>query len=358
MKSFVGKGIAEVSKKDKPWNKHKCENSLVGGLYGESIEYRQYADRMAECADWLEFAETAEHDKKLKLTRAAFCHVRHCPICQWRKALARNARFMNNLPDYLRQYPDFAYLYLVLTSRNCPMENLRETIQAQNDAVKKLLKRLGRAGVAVHGYIRTNEVTKGKDSFPHPHINLVLAVNKSYFTGRAYLKKEAWIGLWRECMKLDYDPSVFVSRVRRRKKKDSDSGAGSSDADDLISGVLEVSKYSIKPEDMVDDAEFLYGITAQCHKLRFLSTGGCLKDIFKKDGADEEDIGTEEMLLKTEDDAAITGMRQLYLWYGKKGYILKLRRQVKSNDDLAELEFREGLTRALRERSEERRKSS
>lgn len=360
MKFVPDKNITQVSKKDKVWNTHKKENFLVGELYGENPEYQRYAERMASCADWLEFAETREHDKKLKLTRATFCHVRHCPICQWRKSLARIARFMKNLPDYLEEYPDFSYIYAVFTVRNCPMDELRDTIRAENKGFERLLKRLKRAGVNVHGFIKTVEVTKGKDGFPHPHLNAILAVNKSYFTDKTYLSKDKWVTLWRESMKLDYDPSVFVSRVRRRRKKDAGKGEATP-AEDLTSGFLEVSKYAIKPADIVDDPEFLYGVTAQCHKLRFISTGGCLKNIFREDGTDGADdlaISSEEMLLKgDESEVAVTDWRQLYLWYRGKGYLLKLRRKVVPDDLQNDLEFREGLTEAVRDRDQFYRRS-
>lgn len=345
----LGSNITSISKDDKPWNIHKAENCDIGGLYGQSPKFSKYAQRMGECAEWLEFSETEDHDRKLKLSRAYFCHVRNCPICQWRKTLALTARFMSNLPAYLELYPDYAYIYVVLTSRNCGMDELRETIKAQNDGVKKLLKRLKRAGVNVHGYIRTNEVTKGDDGLPHPHVNLILAVNKSYFTDRTYLAKMKWVRLWRECMGLDYDPSVFVSRVKRRKKKDAAKGP-STPAEDLTSGILEVTKYSVKPADMVDDPDFLYGITEQCHKLRFIGTGGCLKNIFKDGSKTENEIDDDDMLLKKEDSDApdSNGFKLIYLWYERRGYLLGARRKFSSEKPVAEAEFRMLLSNLIR----------
>lgn len=371
MKFLPGKNLAQVCKKDKVWDTHKDENVSIGALYGENPQYWRYAERMADCADWLEFAETLEHDKKLKLTRASFCHVRHCPICQWRKSLARIARFMNNLPEYLQACPDYAYIYAVFTVRNCEMSELRDTIRAENDGFKKLLKRLKRAGVTVHGFIKTVEVTKGKDGLPHPHLNAILAVDKGYFKSRAYLAKDKWVTLWRECMKLDYDPSVFVSRVRSRRKKDlassasasSDIGASTTSLvdQDLISGFLEVSKYAVKPSDLVDDAEFLYGITEQCHKLRFISTGGCLKDIFRDSGTDgtgEADISSEEMLLQGGDDSEnTTNWRQVFLWFQNRGYRSQFRFKYSKDNPDSERAFRDGLTKAIRERDEFNRSS-
>lgn len=362
---MCAENIAQVSRKDKVWNTHKAENSEIGRLYGENPRFAKYAKRMGECADYLEFAEAsevAEHDKRLKLTRASFCHVRHCPVCQWRKSLARIARFMTNLPAYLENSPKWVYIFVTLTTRNCDFDQLRATIRAQNAGFKKLLKRLGRMGVAVQGYIRINEVTKGQDGLAHPHIHAILAVPRSYF-GKYYVPQKRWAELWRACMKLDYEPLVNVKRVKMTDEKKAEfrekEGREPTAADELASGLREVSKYSVKPEDMAEDADFLYAVTEQCFKLRFLGTGGCLKDIFKDGAKDAEDISDEEMLRPGgEDDQEKAGrQRQLFLWWRERhAYRLALRRKAAPDPLVDDLEFREGLTEAMRQRSKERRR--
>lgn len=354
-----GKNIAQTSEKDKVWNIHKTENAEIGRLYGQNPRYFKYSQRMSECADWLEFAEVKEHDHKLKLTRASFCHVRHCPVCQWRKSLARIARFMSNLPGYLEDFPDYAYIFATFTSRNCDFDAIRETIKTQNDALKKLLKRKELKGV-VHGYVRVNEVTKGQDGLAHPHIHVILAVPKSYFSGRYYISQKRWAELWGEVMGLDYEPRVDVRRVKmseRKKAKLREQGVEPTSADDLVSGLLEVSKYSIKPADVVDDADFLYAVTAQCFHLRFIATGGCLKDIFQDGAKGAEEISDEEMLRPgdEENEEKASSWRQLYLWQRERqGYLLRLRRKAASDPLQDNLEFREALTEAIRDREAER----
>lgn len=358
---MCAENIAQTSPKDKVWNVHKAENSAVGRLYGDNPRYSKYSQRMGGCADWLEFAELRDHDRKLKLTRATFCHVRHCPICQWRKMLARIARFMSNLETCLGGILGYAYIFVTLTTRNCDFDELRATIRAQNAGVQKLLKRLGRMGVAVHGYIRVNEVTKGKDGLAHPHIHLILAVSPSYFSGHYYVPQKKLAELWGACMRLDYTPVVNVKRVRMSDKKKAkfraENGREPTYADEVTSGIVEVSKYSVKPEEIAEDADYLYAVTEQCHKLRFLGTGGCLKDVFKAGTRDAEDISDEEMLLPGEEDSEekVSPWRQLYLWNRARGYELRLRRKAARDRLVDGLQFREGLTDALRQRAREER---
>lgn len=284
----LGSTLTDNSKKDKPWTQHKRNAVKVQNLYEDSV-YGRYAERMEECGSWLEFAEL-EDSKKIKLVKAHFCRVRHCPVCSWRRTLALIARLHKNLPRYLAQYPDYAYLYLVFTVRNPEMGGLRGTILTLNAALKKLLKRKAVLPV-VKGFVKTVEVTHGKDGNPHPHLNLLIAVNPSYFTSRDYIKKESWVKLWRECLGVDYDPSVYVTRVKPKGKREGEAP--------LVHGVKEVIKYSVKESDIADDKDFLIGITEQLYKLRFISTGGCLKDILKNDKSgnpDPEEVSSQEMI--------------------------------------------------------------
>lgn len=284
----LGSTLTENSKDDKPWTVHKRNLVKVQELY-EGSKYSRYAERMEECGSWLQFREL-EESAKIKLVNAHFCRVRHCPICSWRRTLALIARLHKNLPEYLEQYPSYSYLYLVFTIRNPDMSQLRETIQKMNDALKKLLKRSVVLPV-VKGFVKTVEVTHGKDGNPHPHLNLLIAVNHSYFTDRIYIKKAKWVELWRSCLGVDYDPSVYVAKVKPKGKR--------KDENPLIYGVKEVIKYSVKEADLVDDKMFLLGITEQLYKLRFVSTGGCLKDILKNEknnNPDPEEVTKNEMI--------------------------------------------------------------
>lgn len=355
--SSDGSLLRQVSKKDKRWDTHKRENENIGALYGANPIYARYAERMGECADWLEFGEVKgqdikEHDRKLKLMRASFCHVRWCPICQWRRSLAHMARVQNNLDMYLEANPNLAYIYVVLTVRNCEMSILRRTITEMNKGVNRFLKRIGRI-TKLHGYVKTVEVTKGKNGLPHPHINLILAFNKSYFTSRDYIPKNKWVILWRESMKLDYDPSVFVRKVKPKRKmqKDGENKPGA----DLIAGMLEVVKYAVKPSDFDADAEFLYGITSECYKLRFISSGGCLKNIFDDGHRTAEDIDDNDMIHpggeEEDDKEKVNDWRRIYLWYtSRAAYIMRQRRKVAQDRDQADYEFANDLTALLRDR--------
>lgn len=340
MEFYPGLLLSEASPVDKCWNGHKASNDLVSSLYGENPEYSDYERRMASCAPWLLFGEVspeeaAAHDRKLKLEKALFCRVRLCPVCMWRKSLALKARFYTNWEEggYKEICECFAYIHLVLTVQNPLMDQLRETIKTMNGGFKKLLKRKEVIPVC-KGYIKSIEVTRGKDGNPHPHIHATMAVNLSYFSNQIYISQKLWVQLWRECLGVDYDPIVSVKRVkdlRKNRKHD--------EPDDLGAALVETVKYSVKSADFCSsasesdseklrrlkrerDKKFLYGLTEQIKNLRFIDSGGCFKGIFKKRGKSEDEVSESEMLLKNQSNEQTTGLELVFNWDGKRAYLL------------------------------------
>jgi len=49
------------------------------------------------------------------------------------------------------------------------------------------------------------------------------------------------------------------------------------DQDAMISALMETIKYSVKPDDLMDDPQWLEAITEQLHKVRSINLGGCLR---------------------------------------------------------------------------------
>lgn len=327
----LGDSLSKISKNDKPWVTHRKNADKVQEIYAnaENGEFIRYAWRMADCSQRLIFKvftdeERAlmEHDKKLKLAKARFCRVRHCPTCAWRRTQALIARFKEHLPGYLAEYPNFEYLVLTLTVKNPPMDELRTTIQAMNDGFKKLLKRDEVLRIC-KGYIKVVEVTKGKNGLPHPHLHVTIAVNKSYFTNSDYIKHQKWVNLWIDCMKLDYFPDVHVKKAYCKKAL-RENRNNASPAEKMESALTEVVKYSTKEADLMDkDPSFLLGLTRQVFRLRFISTGGCLKGILSKNkkSDDPEDVLSDEMLLQNENEAPANGDQFMCEW-NSKDYIV------------------------------------
>jgi plasmid rolling circle replication initiator protein Rep len=212
------------------------------------------------------------------------------------------SRFLKALPAIEQQHPGAQWLFLTLTVRNCEITNLRATIQDMNKAWHRLVVRKEFAS-NVQGWVRTTEVTRGQDGLAHPHFHCLLMVKSSYFK-KHYVKHERWVELWQECARLDYRPSVRIQVVKSKPGK-----GRSSIESPLRRAIYETLKYSVKPEDMLD-RDWLLELTKQVHRLRFIASGGALRDVLR-----ETEESNEDLLLADEDEDGEGSKKEPDLWF-------------------------------------------
>lgn len=272
--------LSEVSPQDKPWDKHKTFADRVEGFYHGS-EFDGYSSRIHYCSDLLEFglAPTDTDAMKLKLRSARFCRVRHCPVCQWRRSLMWKAKAYKILPKIVEQYPTHRWLFVTLTMKNVPIGELRKTLTDMNRGFQRLSQL--KAFPAI-GWLRSTEVTRGRDGSAHPHFHCLLMVPASYF-GRNYIKQVEWVAMWRKSMRLEYDPVMDVQAVKQGNKP--------------MELVPELLKYCTKESDLVADREWFLDLTRQMSKMRAIATGGVLKEYLRELEQEPEDLigeGDEE----------------------------------------------------------------
>lgn len=299
------KFLSDYSPRDTSWDSHRAFTDFVGGIYQTAAEFECYAERMASCSGLLRFGwstlmETGE--TRLRLRSAQFCRVRHCPVCQWRRTLMWQARFYQALPKIVADYPSSRWLFLTLTVRNCEIGELGETFTAMNAAFKRMEKRKELS--PVQGWIRATEVTRGKDGSAHPHFHCLLMVPTSWFTHN-YVKQARWVELWRDCLRVNYEPNVDIRTVRTKTGE-----VVANVAEHLQSAVAETLKYSTKPADMLADPDWFLELTRQLHKRRFISTGGALKNVLQLDRETNEDLVVGDDVGDGTDD----GKRTAFVW--------------------------------------------
>ena len=275
--------LTDYSPRDKPWDVHRAQAQTVEGVYSGTV-FDALAGRIRDCTGYLGFVwsdpdpETGE--LHLRLRSAHFCRVRHCPVCQWRRSLMWQARFLKALPAIEAEYTSARWLFLTLTVRNCPITELRHTIQKMNKAWNRFVQRREFDSNTL-GWIRTTEVTRGRDDSAHPHFHVLMMVKPSYF-GKNYVTQRRWTGIWQECARLDYTPIVHVKAVKPKSQL-----SGLSELP-LRRAISETLKYSVKPSDMKDD--WLIELTRQVYHLRFVASGGVLKDVLREGEESEKDL--------------------------------------------------------------------
>lgn len=282
-------GLADYSPTDKPWNRHRANTDDIAAMYDGVPEFEKLQTNIYGCSGWLGFSWQCDIDTgeaKLKLKRANFCRSRHCPVCQWRRSLMWQARFYQALPKITEQHAKARWLFLTLTVRNCEISELKQTCKDMSRAWNKFIKRADLK--PVQGWIRTTEVTRGSDRSAHPHYHCLLMVPQSWFTGKYYVKQARLIELWKESLQANYSPNVDVRVVRPKKGADK----VLTQAELLQGAVSETLKYSTKAEDLKADKQWFLEYNRQVKGLRFMATGGVLKDILKQDQESNQDLIT------------------------------------------------------------------
>lgn len=275
-------GLSDISERDRPWDAHKAESDIISGHYRNS-EFEKYSERVNTCANLLDFRLVPDDKKgyRLKLSSARFCHVRTCQICVWRRSLMFKARAYKTLPKIVDDYPTARFLFLTLTVKNCQIHELREYLSWMNKGFSRLIRL--KAFPAI-GYLKTVEVTLGRDGrSSHPHFHCLLMVAPSYF-GKNYIRKDEWVAMWRNSLRVDYNPILDVQALKSN--------------DSLVGLLAEIIKYQTKPSTMVfGNREWFLEYTRQLHRTRAISFGGVFKEYFReleKEPTDEDLIGVSD----------------------------------------------------------------
>ena len=286
--------LADLSPRDKPWDKHRGNADRVAALYAGS-EFQTYSDRVTFCSEFLKFGLVDSQglgEMKLKLRTARFCRVRHCPVCQWRRSLMWKAKAYKVLPRIVEAYPKHRWLFLTLTQKNVPVTELKKTLTHMNRSFQRLSQR---KAWPADGWLRSTEVTRGKDGSAHPHFHCLLMVKAGYF-GKNYIKQAEWVELWRKSLRIDYNPIIDCRAVKRGSQP--------------MGLVPEILKYCVKESDLVADRQWFLELTRQMHKMKCVTTGGVLKDYLRELEQEPDDLIGEG------DDATPETDEEVSLFFG------------------------------------------
>lgn len=255
------------------YEKYKRLSVELSDVLRSDSEMLDRALLIEHCGDFLHFS--AEGD----LMSANFCRQRLCPNCQRRRSLKTYSKFKQLSDELLKK--NYVFIHLVLTCKNCEDFELKNTIDKlyasssklfKNSAVKRVFK----------GVLRCLEVSySGTCLNYHPHLHCLIAVKKSYFTSRYYLKQDKLQELWKKALAVDYEPQIHVTRC-----------------DD--NAIAEVSKYCVKPLEIDCKSEFnrlnvLKSLHRALHGRRLLQTYGVIREEAKLLNIDLESDDDSEL---------------------------------------------------------------
>lgn len=368
---LVGSHLSLLSPQDAVFDSHKAIASEVSHLYGQDVgpagfsvglkgklvQFGNYSVKIHSCGYLLKFVRG--DGEKLKLVDAKFCKVPFCPMCQWRRALKWRAKFLTLLPGLQEKFPTYRWLFLTLTIKNCDLQDLKSTIKHLNQSFKRLSEL---KAFPMVGSIKSLEVTRAWDCFDsftgeylgthgtkwvyqynqkfpndplqlqpttevHPHLHIVGLVKPSYFS-HGYISQEKWVQLWKQSLRVDYDPILDI-RVVKSKKSDKLPTPEQfevnpdSDKTGMVKAICEVVKYTVKKSDLVgigdpdhdhDNVLFLKALTEQLYKTRRIEYRGILKELAKEL---ESAYNDDDLILVNEDvEKDDTNYQELtFKWY-------------------------------------------
>ncbi len=293
--------------RERPWAVYKVANDYLAVAY-DSVDKRKAA-RLRECCNALVF--DADGTGAKRLVSASSCRVRLCPLCTWRRSLKAYYNTMR-VVDFINQHsPTTSYIFVTLTIRNCIGAALSETLDTLYAGLQRLCQRKDIRAVW-RGSVRNLEVThnvnrdsKDYDTY-HPHIHMLVAVNKSYYHDRRYISRAKLAALWRDCLRVDYMPQVDI-----RACKGTDARA-----------VAECSKYATKYSDylIMDDWDLTIDTVRTLDQAlanrRLIGYTGIMRDAKARLALDDVEDGD---LVNVGDGVEIVDdvgkHREVYWWY-------------------------------------------
>lgn len=276
---------------------------------------------ISHCGTFLEYKVNKTTGEK-KLNQANFCKIRLCPMCAWRRSLkifGQVSRVMNEALDKTNN----RFIFVTLTQKNVNAENLKSELdrifKAYNDFIRRdKVKRMSL------GWFRALEVTYNIETgMYHPHFHVVFMVKDYYFRNKnLYINHDCMQRLWRESLKCDYDPQIYIEAVKDKKGKG------------MAGAVAEVAKYTVKEGDLIikdEDGVFHLDETDENIKIlddalsgrRLTAFGGKLKEIHKKLKMDDAEYGdliiTDSNPLENDD---LDYVVEKYFWHiGYSNYV-------------------------------------
>jgi plasmid rolling circle replication initiator protein Rep len=246
------------------YKEKKKEAEKISHLYTYSEKKHS---RINDCSVTL-WRETWEHtatQEKKELFSSNNCQLRFCPVCSWRKALKSSAIAYSNLS----KMENLNFLILTLTLKNCDILDLKTTIKHMSESFHRLKKNTQWIK-NVKGYIRAFECTVGDDGKMHPHFHVLLQVVPSYGKNKSrgyYISHEEFIDLWQNALKVDYKPSIRITKVKPKKKF----------KNPLAGSVCEIIKYTFKSSDLSKLNEHTFPILDLSMKgIKTINCGGSL----------------------------------------------------------------------------------
>lgn len=239
-------------------------------------ELKSKITSVCECGNLVKFVTNKDKSKK-HLNDARFCHWRFCALCAWRLSLKRT--FVTKIVMTRLSKLNYRFLFVTLTAPNVQAEELSDEISRLNEAWKRMSQRKKYKSLIVGG-IRKIEVTYNKkaDTY-HPHLHILLCVEKDYFKRSTNKNREKyypnmimfedWQADWQSALRDERAEQIRVQAISNNPRK-------------LAKAIAEISKYSAKDSEMAVDKKVFEAMYLGMKGKRLFSPFGEMKKLFRE----------------------------------------------------------------------------
>ncbi|MDT2732824.1 protein rep [Streptococcus parauberis] len=296
--------------KNRDWRGRKIMSLKLADVF-ENLGYKKsMIERIQSCGEVLSFIR--QNDDSLKLYQAYFCKNKLCPMCNWRRSMKYSYQTSRIVDEAIKQEPKGRFLFLTLTVKNVPGEELNGTLTSLTKSFDRLFKR-AKVQKNIIGYLRSVEVTHNEITGEyHPHIHVLLMVRPSFFQSKKdYINQKEWGEMWSQSLKVDYIPMVDIRAVKEKGKG-------------LRGAILETAKYPTKPFKLeIENKQVVDDLYNGLYRKRQLGYGGLFKVIKKQLALDDAENG--DLIHTSEDkDSLSEGTKIVAIWNAaKQNYYLK-----------------------------------
>ena len=277
---------------------HKISAEQAADHFARNEDTYEEGLKIFKCARELRVYRIGSENQ---LSDTWYCGHHSCPVCQWRKSL----KFSSRMHRLLDQHPSLLqnkWLYLTLTVRNCPIEELRSTIEHMNQAFRRLMNRdLWKKNVA--GGIKYIAVDDAglETEFAQPYFHCLLLVSASIYEMKDYVSEIQWAAEWQQALQVQYSPRVNCCRLK---------GIDLS----LRNRIIWATGHSMKPTETAFDQNWFIVTSTEMRGLRLVeSFGTVLVMLSDLDGSFSFEAMEELEDIRENNDASI------HIWDRCKG---------------------------------------
>lgn len=287
LSNYVKDYSSESDKNNKKKHNHcdnlKRRNLQVAKLFEGDEKFKSVHKSLVESGNEVK-AEVRMNVKTSEVRFKFSCWHSRCridPITQYANAKKERFRMFQALRRLTVLHPTHEFAFLTLTVRNCPITELRKTVNLLSKSFLSMTRAKPfseyfnqRGSEAIAGFYKALEVTQDKHNadYCHPHLHILLHLPKRYFHDGNGIRQPDIVKAWQKALGVDYEPSVRINRVKPKSKAVDGTDAG------VFKAVCETAKYQTKSNDFINSGkEWTKEYLLQMKGVRNVSTGGTIK---------------------------------------------------------------------------------